>query len=333
MIDPVMEILVQPLQRVLSVRPGVNLLEALREHQVPVSYSCTAGRCGTCRCKVLEGEVLESGHDAARPQSGDDRYVLACQTFLTEPCTIEVPEPDEVVVHPARILKATVQSVDDLAHDIKRVRLAPAKPLAFSPGQYAQLQFTPQHVRPYSMAGLANDELLEFHVRVVPGGRVSGYVASQLQPGDAVRVSGPMGSAYLRRKHTGPMLCVAGGTGLAPILSIVRGAIAAGMANEIHVYFGARSERDVYGLAELAQLQSRHPALRVHCVVAAAAGATKHRTGLVTDAIEADFRSLAGWRAYLCGSPPMVEAATRLVRGKGIAPEQIYADAFYTSAA
>jgi ferredoxin-NAD(P)+ reductase (naphthalene dioxygenase ferredoxin-specific) len=327
-----MDIVVQPLQRVLSVRPGVNLLEALREHQVPVSYSCTAGRCGTCRCKVVEGEVLESGHDAVRPQSGEDRYVLACQTFLTEPCTIEVPEPDEVVVHPARIIKATVEAVDDLTHDIKRLRLKPAKPLAFSPGQYAQLQFTPAHARPYSMAGLSDDGLLEFHVRLVPGGRVTGYIASELKPGDAVRVSGPMGSAYLRRKHEGPMLCVAGGTGLAPILSIVRGAIAAGMSNEIHLYFGVRSDRDVYAVDELEQLQSLHPALRVHYVVTAGTRAPHHRAGLVTDAIDQDFKRLAGSRAYLCGSPPMVEAATRLVRAKGIAPEQIYADAFYTSA-
>jgi len=328
-----MEILVQPLQRVLSVRPGINLLEALREHQVPVSYSCTAGRCGTCRCKVVEGEVLESGHDAVRPQSGEDTYVLACQTFLTEPCTIEIPEPDEVVVHPARIIKATVDSVDDLTHDIKRIRLKPAKPLEFSAGQFAQLQFTPGHIRPYSMAGLPADGLMEFHVRLVPGGRVTGYIASELKPGDNVRVSGPMGSAYLRRKHSGPMLCVAGGTGLAPVLSIIRGAVAAGMSNPIHLYFGVRSERDVYGLDALAELRSRHPALQVHVVVTAGTGRADQRPGLVTDAIEQDWQRLEGWRAYLCGSPPMVEAATRLVTRKGIAPDQIYADAFYASAA
>jgi len=327
-----MDILIQPLKRVLSVRPGTNLLEALRENQVPVSYSCTAGRCGTCRCKVLEGEVLDSGHDAVRPQTGEETYVLACQTYLTEPCTIEIPEPDEVVVHPAKILKATVESLDELNHDVKRVRLKPAKPLEFSPGQYAQLQFTPNHIRPYSMAGLDIDGSMEFHVRVVPGGRVSGYIANELKVGDAVRVSGPMGSAYLRRKHTGPMMCVAGGTGLAPILSIVRGAIAARMPNPIHLYFGVRSDRDVYGLDALASLQTQHPNLHVHVVVTGGTPRRGHRPGLVTDAIEQDWNDLKGWRAYLCGSPPMVEAATRLVRSKGIATEQVYADAFYNSA-
>ena len=327
-----MEVLIQPLHKVIDVTPGTNLLQALRDAQVPMSYSCMAGRCGTCRCKVVDGEVLDKGGEQQRPLDVGDAYVLACQTFLTEPCTIEIPEPDEIVVHPARIIKATVQSVEPLTHDIRRVVLKPAKPIEFSPGQYAQLQFTPDHVRPYSMAGLATDGTLEFHVRIVPDGRVSGFIANQLEPGDAVKVSGPLGTAYLRRKHEGPMLCVAGGTGLAPILAILRGAIAEGMRNPIHLYFGVRSPRDVYGLDWLMALQRRHPLLEVHVVVTTGGDPREQRCGLVTEAIAQDHRDLAGWRAYLCGSPPMVEATTVLIRQKGINPAHVYADAFYTQA-
>jgi len=325
-----MEVLIQPLHKVLDVEPGANLLDALRHAQVPMSYSCMAGRCGTCRCRVLQGDVLDAGREQQMPLEGRDSYVLACQTFLTEPCTIEIPEPDEIVVRPARIVKATVQSVETMTHDIRRLLLKPAKPIEFSPGQYAQLQFTPEHVRPYSMAGLADDGTLEFHVRVVPGGRVSGYIANELKPGDAVKVSGPLGTAYLRRKHDGPMLCVAGGTGLAPILSIVRGALAGGMRNPVHLYFGVRSPRDIYGIDELTDLQRRHPALKLHIVVTSGGDPREHRCGLVTEAIEQDLPSLDGWRAWLCGSPPMVEAATVLARQKGIDPARVYADAFYT---
>jgi naphthalene 1,2-dioxygenase ferredoxin reductase component len=312
-IMPAMEVLIRPLHRVIDVEPGTNLLEALRGAQVPVSYSCMAGRCGTCRCRVVDGDVLDSGCVAQNPLDAQDAYVLACQTFLTQPCTIEIPEPDEVVVHPARIVKATVQSVEALTHDIRRVVLKPAKPIEFSPGQYAQLQFTPEHIRPYSMAGLAGDGTLEFHVRVVPGGRVSGYIANKLKPGDAVRVSGPLGTAYLRRKHDGPMLFVAGG-----------------MPNPIHLYFGVRSPRDIYGLDWLHELQRRHPALKLHVVVTSGGDPREHRCGLVTEAIERDLGRLESWRAYLCGSPPMVEAATLLARQKGIDPSRGYADAFYT---
>lgn len=325
-----MEVLIQPLRKVIDVEPGVNLLEALRDAQIPMSYSCMAGRCGTCRCRVVEGEVLDSGRADQGPLDGQDAYILACQTFVTEPCTIEIPEPDEIVVHPARTLKATVLAVESLAHDIKRLVLKPAKPLEFSPGQYALLQFTPEHIRPYSMAGLPGDDTLEFHVRVVPDGRVSGYIANVLKPGDTVRVSGPLGTAYLRRKHEGPVLCVAGGTGLAPVLSVVRGAIAHGMRNSIHLYFGVRSPRDIYGLHWLTELQKKHPALKVNVVVTSGGDPREHRCGLVTEAIEQDFSSFDGWRAYLCGSPPMVEAATVLARQKGIDAARVYADAFYT---
>lgn len=328
-----MEIHVRPLGRTLHVEAGANLLEALRAHDVPVSYSCMAGRCGTCRCKVVQGTVLDAGRELQRPPAtgaDEEGCVLACQTFVTEACTVEIAEPDEVVVHTARTLKATVVAIEDATHDIKRIRLQPAKPLDFSPGQYAQLQFTPAHARPYSMAGLAGDSALEFHVRLVPEGRVTGYIAQDLKVGDAVRVSGPLGSAYLRRRHEGPMLCVAGGTGLAPILSIVRGALAAGMQSPVHLYFGVRSERDVYGLDWLATLQRAHPALTVHTVLASGR-APGSRSGLVTEAIAADWPSLAGFRAYLCGAPPMVEATALLVRRLGVLPAHIYADAFYAS--
>jgi naphthalene 1,2-dioxygenase ferredoxin reductase component len=325
-----MDILVQPLNRVIRVEPGANLLKALQDSQVPMSYSCMAGRCGTCRCRVLDGEVMEGAGEQQRPFEGEQGFVLACQTYLTEPCTIEIPEPDEVVVHPARIVKATVSTLEDLTHDIKRLVLRPAKPVEFSPGQYVQLQFTPEHTRPYSMAGLTDDGLFEFHVRLVPDGRVTGYVANTLKVGDAVKVSGPLGSAYLRRKHEGPMLCVAGGTGLAPILSILRGAVAQGMKNPVHLYFGVRSPRDIYGMPWLDALKRDHPGLSVHVVVTSGGDPTTQRCGLVTDAIEQDHADLSGWRAYLCGSPPMVEAATVVARRRGIAAEHIHADAFYT---
>ncbi|ALS58859.1 2Fe-2S iron-sulfur cluster-binding protein [Pandoraea norimbergensis] len=369
-----MEVSVQPLGERFAAAPGDNLLKVLTDRQIPISYSCLSGRCGTCRCKVVSGNVQEAGGYEYRHNAGSDaaastdgRYVLACQATVQGDCEIELPEIDEVVVHPAKILKATVLAIEPLTHDIQRLVLKPAKPLSFSPGQYATLQFTPEHIRPYSMAGIDADGTLEFHIRRVPGGAVTGYVAEQLKVGDSVRVSGPLGTSYLRTRHDGPMLCVAGGTGLAPVLSIVRGAIARGMTNPIEIYVGARSPSDVYGLAWLRELAARHDgSLRLHVVttsgvsavgisaasgtratpvtpaadvcadVCAEDGSPRSRLGHVTDAIAADFAgagALAGWRAYLCGAPPMVVAATALLRGRGMDASHIYADAFYARAA
>jgi len=276
--------------------------------------------------------VFETGREAKITNPNDDQYILACMSVITENCTIEIPEPDEVVIHPARTLKASVIAIEDMTHDIKRLRLKPAKPLDFSPGQYATLQFTPQHVRPYSMAGLADDTELEFHVRLVPGGRVTGYILNQLKVSDSVRISGPMGTAYLRRKSESPIICVAGGTGLAPVLSIIRGALSQGMRNAIHVYFGIRSPQDIYGVDWLMDLAGKYANLHVNVVVATGNQSSEMRSGLVTDAVASDWQSLSGWRAYLCGAPPMVEAASMLVKQKGVLAEHIYADAFYASA-
>jgi ferredoxin-NAD(P)+ reductase (naphthalene dioxygenase ferredoxin-specific) len=328
-----MKLRIQPLDRVIDVTPGANLLAALREQDIPISYSCTAGRCGTCRCKVVEGNVADTVNPGHIIDAGGGQTILACTSVVTGDCTIEIPEPDEVINHPAKILKATVSALDRVTHDIVRLGLRTAKPLEYSPGQYATLQFTPQHVRPYSMAGLPGDDELEFHIRVVKDGLVSGYVDRDLKVGDSVRVSGPLGTSYLRLKHEGPMLCVAGGTGLAPVLSIVRGALESGMRNDIHVYFGVRSARDIYCTDVLFDLAKRYQNLTVHVVVTEGSDDPVLRSGIVTEAVVQDWSSLAGWRAYLCGAPPMVDAATVVARDRGIETEHIYADAFYAKPA
>lgn len=325
-----MELHVLPSRRTLRCATGDNLLDVLEQAEVALSHSCRAGRCGTCRCRLVQGEVMDAGEEHRRPLDATVPYVLACQTVLTGDCTIEVAEPDEIVVHPARLLKARVVAIEDLSSQVKALRLKPNRPLSFSPGQHAELQFTPAHVRPYSMVGLPDDGELVFHVRLVPGGRVTQYIAEHLRVGQVVRVSGPLGSGYLRRHHAGAMLCMATGTGVAPVLSLVRGAIASGMDNPMHLYVGARTRHELYALEPLMALATAHPSVTLNIVVAEP-GKTPPgwRTGLVTSAVEHDLPDLTGWRAYLCGSPPMVEAASFLVRKRGIAADHVHAQAFY----
>jgi ferredoxin-NAD(P)+ reductase (naphthalene dioxygenase ferredoxin-specific) len=275
--------------------------------------------------------VQHSGPENGRPEMDQDAYVLACQSVLTDSCTIEIPDMDEVVVHPAKIIKGTVLAIEELTHDIRRLRIKPAKPMAFSPGQYATLQFTPDHIRPYSWAGLPNDDEMEFHIRQVPGGRVTDYVFSSLKVGDAVRISGPMGTAYLRQKHSGPMLCVGGGTGIAPIISIVRGAMAANMHNPVHVYFGVRSQEDCYDVARLRRIAQEHGNMTLHVVVATGPVHAGLRSGLVTDAIQQDLPALKNFVGYFCGAPAMVEALSSLAQSLGMPLDNIHADAFYPS--
>ncbi len=159
-----------------------------------------------------------------------------------------------------------------------------------------------------------------------------------LRIGDMVKVSGPLGTSYLRGQHSGSMLCIAGGSGLAPIKSIVETALEGGFGQPVHLYFGVRAERDVYFEAELAELQSRFSLFRAHIVLSEPGGETAttvlpRRHGLVTEAVAADFSTLAGFKAYFAGPPPMVDAATALVRERGIESRDIHADAFFPAAA
>jgi naphthalene 1,2-dioxygenase ferredoxin reductase component len=211
--------------------------------------------------------------------------------------------------------------------------IASGGPYTFSAGQFAKVvfSFSDGQPRDYSMANKPEEETLEFHIRSVPGG-ISEKLPIHLKVGDAVKVSGPFGTSYLRAQHSGSILAVAGGSGLAPIRSILRTALANGASQPIHMYFGVRGERDVYGEAELLGLQARHRNLRVHIVLSEARGnSPTRRYGLVTDAVRADFRDLTGFMAYLAGPPVMVEAATELVIGLGIPARDVHADAFYAT--
>jgi ferredoxin-NAD(P)+ reductase (naphthalene dioxygenase ferredoxin-specific) len=183
------------------------------------------------------------------------------------------------------------------------------------------------------MASTPADAELEFHIRVLASG-VSGQIRDRVQIGDLVRISGPFGTSYLREQHSGPIVAIAGGTGLAPVRSIVRTALDKGLPGPVHLYFGVRAQRDVYGEAELRAWEAHHSNLKVHVLlseVAQGALTDHHRAGMVTDAVRADFDSLAGFHAYLAGPPAMVDAATELLREKGVGVRDMHADAFYSA--
>jgi CDP-4-dehydro-6-deoxyglucose reductase/ferredoxin-NAD(P)+ reductase (naphthalene dioxygenase ferredoxin-specific) len=150
----------------------------------------------------------------------------------------------------------------------------------------------------------------------------------QLKAGDKVKVYGPLGVAYLRDSHAGPALLVAGGSGLAPIQSILRTMLERGHAAPVSIYFGVRSERDLYHEALLKDLAARHKNFSYQVVLSEQKGAAGRSYGLVHQAIELPPETDAVM-AYLAGPPVMVEAATALLASRGLAPRQIHADAFY----
>jgi CDP-4-dehydro-6-deoxyglucose reductase/ferredoxin-NAD(P)+ reductase (naphthalene dioxygenase ferredoxin-specific) len=238
-------------------------------------------------------------------------------------------DAEELVMHPSRIMRCRVLEIEPLTHDIRGVRLAveAGGPLTFSAGQYAEVEFAPGLSRHYSMANSPDEPELVFHVRHMPGGRSSAYVADRLRVGDKVKVSGPLGVSYLREQHRGPVLLVAGGSGLAPMQSILCTLLERGHAAPVHLYFGARSERDVYHEALLKDLAARHANFAYQVVLSEQIGAPGRRYGLVHEAIESPLAQ--DLMAYLAGPPVMVEAATARLRAEGLGARRIHADAFY----
>ncbi|HEX4985413.1 MAG TPA: 2Fe-2S iron-sulfur cluster-binding protein [Burkholderiales bacterium] len=340
-----MTVTVADLDRSVPAEEGQTVLDALLAHGVAFAYSCQAGNCGTCRCELVSGDVMELEYSEHALSAADRArgIVLACRSQVWGDTVVRRLDAGDLVVHPSRVMRCRVTEIAMLTHDILRLRMdiVAGGPFTFSAGQFASLQFpvAPGIARDYSMAGRPDEPALEFHIRVMPAaGSVSRRVAATLRAGDIVRVSGPLGTSYLRERHPGPMLCVAGGSGLAPIKSIVETALRGGFAGPVHLYFGAREERDVYFERELAQLAAAFPSFVPHVVLSEARPVARatllpRRLGLVTDAVAADFADLAGFKAYFAGPPAMVDAAAALARARGVPARDIHADAFFPAAA
>lgn len=318
----------------LEVQEGQTILDAALAAGIPYPHGCRSGRCGSCKSRLIEGEVelLQHSRFALSEEEKVEGLILACRAVpQTDAAVAWLGSDDDDAVEAPRRVEAIVSGLDDLTHDIKLVRISPVdgSPLLFTAGQYAQVGFDGVPARSYSMANRHGDDSLEFHIRKVPGGVTSQHVHEALKAGDKLTLEFPLGSSYLRQHHSGPILCIAGGSGLAPIKSIVETALAHGMKQPIHVYFGARGARDLYLVEHFETLADRHNNLSFTAVLSDTQVAP-HRHGFVTDAVAEDLADFDGWKAYVAGPPPMVDAAMAMAFARGLRPEDMHADVFFT---
>ena len=320
----------------LTVEMGETILAAALRHGVNYPHGCQSGNCGACKSHLVAGEVEMSPYSeyALSPADRADGLILACRSVPWADCEVAWLELDESMTHPICRLVCTVTDVTAATHDTTIVRAAIERggPFTFSAGQYLNVTFAGQPAREYSLANRPNDAPLEFHIRHVPGGAASGYVAGRLQVGESFAAEGPYGTSYLRELHNGPIIAIAGGSGLSPVLSIVRAALAKGMAQPIHLFFGVRDEHDVYCEAVLGALAAAHDNFDFEIVLSEPTAATKRPTGFVHERVARRFADFDGCKAYLAGPPPMVEAATELLADRAMGRRDIHADAFYTEA-
>lgn len=300
----------------LEVQDGQTVLDAALAAGIPYPHGCKSGRCGSCKSRLIEGEVelLQHSRFALTDEEKADGLILACRALPQTDAAVAWLGSDDDDAQPPRHLNGIVTYLDDLTHDIKLVRVAPedGASLLFTAGQYAQVGFNGVPARSYSMANWHGDDGLEFH-----------------RTGDKATLEFPLGSSSLRLHHSGPILCIAGGSGLAPIKSIVETALAHGMKQPIHVYFGVRVERDLYLVEHFQVLAKRHPNLTFAPVLSEAQSAP-YRSGFVTQVVAEDLSDLDGWKAYVAGPPPMVDAAMEVAFARGLRKENMHADVFFT---
>lgn len=332
------EVTVKPFEHTFTCDHGESILDAALRSKVYLRYGCKHGGCGTCKVLLEEGDVdLTASSFALPPAEREAGVVLVCQSYPTDDCVIDVEpmnlDEDEFFQgDQTGTYTVVLESITTLAPDICGVRLrhVDGVRMPFVAGQFVNV--TPggtEHERSYSMSnGSVDDDCVELICKLLPGGVFSQYLAEDAQLGDALTISGPYGLMKVRLSHR-DIVMVAGGSGLAPLLSMLKDLARNRSTRRVTLFFGARTQQDLYLLDEIEELQTTLPGMEFVPVLMTPVGADwAGATGLVTDAL-ADYRdSYSGCDAYLCGPPGMIDAATELLVGRGVRPQNVYFDAF-----
>jgi CDP-4-dehydro-6-deoxyglucose reductase, E3 len=312
----------------IALEPEENVLAALERSGVVVPSSCRAGACQSCLVQVTRGAIPERAQLGLKESLRARGFVLACQAVPTADC--------EVAVGGARALEqpARVESVHRLSEDVLRVRLSVVGELSYRAGQFLTLVRSDGVARAYSLASRPSDgPWLELHVRLLQGGNMSSWLASEAALGAEVTVRGPAGDCFYTEGNAGQSLVLAGvGSGLAPLWGILRDALGAGHSGPITLWHGARAPNGLYLREELRQLEAEHDNFSYR-PCALAGDPAEVSVGPLEAQLLAATPSFAEPRFFLCGDAPLVQGLKRALFLRGAALRNIYADAFVGSAA
>lgn len=333
----------EPVGIEIEVSEDQTILRAAAEQGVQLMHGCKEGQCSACKSFVLEGEDIEydSYSTFALPDyEKDEGQTLLCRAHAYEDLVIELLNYDEEIIRSGLPLtRGTVEvvSVDRVTHDMRHltVRLVEPSEIKFFPGQYMDFVVPGTgETRSFSMANPPNREgIYEFVVKIYPGGLFSSYLDTRVQVGDRLEVEAPFGTFTLRQNRTSPLIFVGGGAGMAPVLGLLRAMADGGVERRATFYYGARAERDLCFEKEIAALAPRLTDFRFVPALSEPDGGTgwAGETGLITDVVRAHETDLKGVDAYVCGPPPMVDAAIATLTQLGVSEQNIFYDRFTTT--
>ena len=322
----------EPVGLEIEADEAETVLQAAFRQGLMLMHGCKEGQCSACKSFLLDGDVdLDRYSTFALPDFEEaEGWILLCRAHPYSDLEIELINYDEEIIHggtPPRTVSTRVEAVEELTHDIRRLRLSVDPEFEFKPGQYVDISIPgdEEHHRSFSMANTTPGEL-EFMIKLYPGGRFSGLLADgSIKPGDELSVTGPYGVFTLRPSSPRRLLFIGGGAGMAPIVSLLRSLRDNGSDREATYYYGARTESDLFHLDELASLPCQF-------VPALSEDGWSGETGLITDVVDRLEGDITEVDAYVCGPPPMVEAAIALLERRGVPEAHIYFDKFTTTA-
>jgi CDP-4-dehydro-6-deoxyglucose reductase len=325
---------IEPHGRTIAAGEGRAVLDAALAAGLNLPHSCKSGHCASCRARLISGEIhYPNGRTPGlTEQEARQGYILLCQARPRSDLAVEariIANAGDVEI---KTLPCRIAQLTRLAPDVMQVflRLPAVESLRFQPGQYLDVLLEGGRRRSFSIASPPHDaDLLELHVRRVPGGGFSEALFEQLQVGALLRIEGPIGQ-FIYRESAAPALMIAGGTGFAPLKSMLRHALEQGSAREIHFYWGARQALDAYQESLVLEWARAHPQLRFTTVLsdALAAGRSHHRLGWVHEAVLADHPTLDRFDVYAAGPPALVEAIRATFPARGVREDSFHFDSF-----
>ncbi|NTX02784.1 FAD-binding oxidoreductase [Myxococcus sp. CA040A] len=303
-----------------------SVLDGLLRQGVAVPNACRAGACQSCLMRALSGNVPEAARAGLKDTLRTQGYFLACVCRPVTGAELEVAGADALRV-PARI-----ESMSLLSPSVLRVRLTTDASFDYRAGQYVSLLRADGLARSYSLASLPREGLLELHVRLVPGGAMSGWLVREARVGDAMAVQGPAGSCfYVPGRPEQPLLLAGTGTGLAPLYGIARDALEAGHTGPIWLFHGARTPEGLYLADELRELAARNVGFHYRPGVLTG-GSRDVAEGALDVLIRAECPKPVGYRAWLCGDSDLVLSLRKKLFLSGLSLKDLHADAFLPSA-
>jgi CDP-4-dehydro-6-deoxyglucose reductase len=337
-----LSITLQPSGRSFDVQRDETILAAAIRQGVGLPYGCKDGACGSCKSRLLSGRVIHGAHQlkALSAAEEDAGLVLTCCATPQTDCVIEarsVPGAGEfpVLKMPTRVLSISRPTADVA---LLRLQLPANQRFQYHAGQYIEFILRDGARRSYSMANapsrLGSPPAIELHIRHMPGGLFTDQVFGTMKEKDILRVEGPFGS-FLLRESGKPMILLASGTGFAPIKALIEQLRDTGVDRPATLYWGCRGPADLYLHDWALQAAAEMPQLRYVPVLSEppADGRWTGRTGLVHQAVMADWPDLSGHQVYACGTPVMVEAAQRDFTALcGLPADEFLADAFTSEA-